>query len=47
MPTVYTITLFKKEEKGLPITTPFKVGKKTYEDVYAILYKAWGGKMQR
>jgi hypothetical protein len=43
----YKITLCRKDEGCLPIITPFNTGKKTFEKVAEVLYKAQKGEKQR
>lgn len=42
--TEYRVTLCKKEEGELPVITPYKVGKKTYEKTLERIIKTQGRK---
>ena len=40
--TEYSVTLCKKEEGVLPVMTPYRIGKKTYEKILAMIVKTQG-----
>lgn len=42
--TTYTVTLCKKEEKGMPVITPHTIYAKQYKQILKIIYQVQGEK---
>jgi hypothetical protein len=40
----YSVTLCKREGDGLPVMTPYKIGRKVYEKIVALIVKTQGKK---